>query len=373
MATIMTASQQWMTRPADERFVSLHELGAKLAHDRSISAQKVIGSRDVEWMPDALDTTFKGLQVAGKQGALTNPTHWSFGQACALAGAPAGYLRTLPAPMAADCLNYGFKHARDVKDVGVLLRVNGERTMAAMTGPNYGRVWNHEIVDSLIDKFGDGVSGHWRVPGEFGQRVPVTRDNTTIYAGDRDMFVFLADEDRRIDMADRRDGKAGSLARGFFVWNSEVGSSTFGVAMFLFDYVCCNRIVWGAQGYSEIRVRHTASAPARLIEDVLPAIKKFGESSATPIEATIKAAQERKIDNLADFLKNKRFTSAEITGANNAFVVDESRPLADKEGAATVWDTVTALTAHARSITHQDVRVDLERKAGKLLDLVAVR
>ena len=38
-----------------------------------------------------------------------------------LAGAPAGYLRTLPAPMAADCLNYGVQIARDVEDVGVLV------------------------------------------------------------------------------------------------------------------------------------------------------------------------------------------------------------------------------------------------------------
>jgi hypothetical protein len=33
------------------------------------------------------------------------------------------------------------------------------------------------------------------VPGEFGQRVAVTKQNTTLYASDRDMFVFLADEE----------------------------------------------------------------------------------------------------------------------------------------------------------------------------------
>ncbi len=65
--------------------------------------------------------------------------------------------------------------------------------------------------------------------GRFGKRVTVDRENTTLYASDRDMFVFLADEDRRIEVAGR------SLARGFFVWNSEVGDKTLGAGFFLFD------------------------------------------------------------------------------------------------------------------------------------------
>jgi hypothetical protein len=36
------------------------------------------------------------------------------------------------------------------------------------------------------------------VPGEFGNRVTVTKDNTTLFASDRDMFVFLADEENVI-------------------------------------------------------------------------------------------------------------------------------------------------------------------------------
>jgi hypothetical protein len=51
------------------------------------------------------------------------------------------------------------------------------------------------------------------VPGEFGQRVTVTQDNTTLFASDRDMFVFLADEENRIELPSRRAGRsAASLA-----------------------------------------------------------------------------------------------------------------------------------------------------------------
>ena len=61
------------------------------------------------------------------------------------------------------------------------------------------------------------------MPGEFGERVTVKKENTTLYASDRDMFVFLADEENRIEIPGRRAGRSGSFARGFFVWNSEVG------------------------------------------------------------------------------------------------------------------------------------------------------
>src|SRR5205085_2211526 len=85
-----------------------------------------------------------------------------------------------------------------------------------------------------------------------------TKENTTLFASDRDMFVFLADEDRRIEVPGRRNGSGGSMARGFFVWNSEVGDKTLGLGFFLFDYVCCNRIVWGADQYTESRTPPTA-------------------------------------------------------------------------------------------------------------------
>lgn len=211
------ASQQWATRPADQRFTSLPALAAFTAYQRDNSRAVTVSSRKLEIVPR--DT--REIEVHGPNGHGYLPTHWAFGQLAQRAEAPAGYLRTLPAPMAADCLNYGLRFKRDVEEIGCLLRRNGgEPEFAAATGPNYGRVWNAEIADMLVQRFGDGLTGHWRVPGEFGKHVDITSDNTTLYASDRDMFVFLADEDRRIEIANRRDGKPGSLARGFFLWNS---------------------------------------------------------------------------------------------------------------------------------------------------------
>lgn len=362
MATLMQASNQWAKRPDDERFTSLTDMLAHFERIRSQSRAAVVSSHRINAEPAADN---RGLVVTGPNGHAYAPTHWSFDQLAKLGGAPAGYLRTLPAPMAADCINYGLKIARDVADVGVLLHRDGEaNTLRAATGPNYGRIWNADIVRGLVDRFGDGLTGDFRVPGEFRQRVEVTKANTTLYAGDRDMFVFLADEDHRIEIPNRRDGEAGTLARGFFVWNSEVGAATFGVATFLFDYVCCNRIVWGAKEYKQVTIRHTSGAPDRFISQIAPALRQYAQSSTASITRAIADARRARLDDVDAFL-NQRFSKSLSAQIQQAHLNDEGRPI------ETLWDVSTGITAHARSVEHQDARVSLEREAGKVLDLAA--
>ena len=374
MIELMQASRQWATRPSDERFTSLHALGAKVRHEREISRERTISLRNLVFEQATGDETY-GMQVVNRAnpGKAAIPTHWAVSQLAAKAGAPAGYLRNLPAPLAADCLNFGLHVSKEAEDSKLLFRSNGKVELASATGPNYGRVWNSDIADALVRNFGDGVSGDWRVPGEFGKAVNVTKDNTTLYASDRDMFVFLADETNRVNIDGRRSiGNSTAtnrgLARGFFVWNSEVGAATLGVAMFLFDYACSNRIVWGAQGFREIKIRHTVSAPDRFIEQVTPVLNKMHNASALPIEQTIKAAQQSRLDeSVTDFLSKRRYSANRIGNVIAAFEAEEDRPI------ETIWDVVTGMTAAAKSIQWQDDRVAMERDAGKVLDLVAVR
>jgi hypothetical protein len=352
----MQASAQWSSRPSDERFTSLEDMRWHFAQQRAASREVVVASRKLQAVP----IDHRALQITGPNGNGYAPTHHAFGQLAQLAQAPAGYLRTLPAPMAADLLNYGFQVARDVQDVGVLLYKNGTPVLRAATGPKYGRIWNQTIVDALVRNYGDGVTGRYRVPGEFGRAVEVTKQNTTLFAGDRDMFVFLADEQNRIELPNRRDGKTGTLARGFFVWNSEVGAATFGLKAFLFDYVCCNRIVWGAQNIEEVRIRHTASAPDRFIEEIQPALNAYANSSTDSLRKTITDARAQRIADVDVFL-SKRFGPRMVEAIKVAHLADEGRPI------ETVWDAVTGVTAHARTIEYQDARVELETAAGALL------
>jgi hypothetical protein len=258
MTTLMQASRQWASRPADERYASLLDMQSTMTRRRERSRATVESTRALTVLPDQSDPLHRGLFLGIERGPLAGqllaPTHQAFGQICSLAAtpSPASYFREsrVPADIIADALNFNLRFTRDVEDVGVLATMGDEDNglgvptgseLRAATGPAYGRIWDADIVDALVERFGDGVSGHWRVPGEFGERVTVTKENTTLFASDRDMFVFLADEDRRIEVPGRRNGSGGSMARGFFVWNSEVGDKTLGLGFFLFDYVCCNR------------------------------------------------------------------------------------------------------------------------------------
>ncbi|MHB8388062.1 MAG: hypothetical protein ACYDBH_00610 [Acidobacteriaceae bacterium] len=362
MSTITAVSHQWASRPPDQRFTSLLDLHAHTVHTRENSRARCVSSRMIECQPLAQDS--RSLVAVGPDGGQVNVTNWAFGQLAQRAGAPAGYLRSLPAPMAADCINYGMRVQRDVEDLGVLLyRNGGAPELRAVTGPNYGRVWNATITNALVERFGDGLTGDFRVPGEFGKAVPVTTQNTTLYASDRDMFVFLADEEHRIEVPARRDGKPGALARGFIVWNSETGAQTLGIATMLFDYVCQNRIIWGVDGYQEVRIRHTSSAPDRWLEDVAPALTAYATSSTVSLTRAITDARARRVENVDDFLA-KRFTRSQVGAIKAAHMTDEQRPI------ESLWDAANGVTAYARSIGYQDERVKLEREAGKILNLV---
>lgn len=349
---LMQASNQWATRPDDERFLSLSAMFDHFQLVRDQSAERVVSSRKLNALPTEDN---KGIMIAGPNGHPYAPTNWSFGQVAQLAEAPAGYLRTLPAPIAADCVNYGLQFKRNIEDVGVLLQRNGSDVLRAATGPRYGRIWNSDVMRGLMQ-----LPDNWQVPGEFGVKVPVTKENTTLYASDRDMFVFLCDEVNRVEVPGRRNGKSGLMARGFFAWNSEVGDKTFGLGTFWFDYVCRNRIVWGAEGYQEIKIRHTASAPDRFLDEIQPALISYSKSSGEGIVKAIGAAKDARIDKVDEFLAT-RFGKRTVAALQAVHMLEEERPI------ETVWDAVTAVTAHARGLKHQDARVDLERQAGELL------
>jgi hypothetical protein len=213
-----------------------------------------------------------------------------------------------------------------------------------------------DIVNALVKMFGDGLSGDWRIPGIWGKRVDVTKENTTLYAGDRDMFVFLADEINRIEYAGRD-----SLARGFFTWNSEVGACTYGLKGFLFREACQNRIVWDVEGIEELRIRHSKCAPAKFLEEATPAILALSQASDGNIRQAIENAKAQRLDNDVNKFLAERFGPRVAVKMAAAFESDEGRP------PETGWDVVNAVTAYARQIPFQPERVDLETQAGRLL------
>ena len=367
MLNPMSAHHEWMRRPADERFTSLPSLLRKVDHIKTNSEVIQRTSRDLQVRP--IEGDRHALEAAPSHYPTASMSHWSFGQLASLAGAPARYLRTLPSDLAADCLNTSILQSRK-EETKLMVYSDPDKPdtfrLSAATGVGYGRIWNADVVREVIDRFGDGVTGRFRVPGEFGVALDrVTQDNTTLFASDQDMFLFLADEQNRITVPDRRDGKSGELARGFMIGNSEVGAGTLRIATFLFDFVCQNRIVWGSSEWKEIRIRHTSKANDRWLHEIMPAINSYANAETRSITDAVAAAQLRRVDEeKMDELLYTRFSRPTVDAIKKVHMLEEHRPI------ETVWDAITGATAYAKGVTHQDARIDIETKAGKLFDLV---
>lgn len=368
-------SSEWFSRPDDERYLSLSELHAAVRRRTERATARTVESRAVRVEASRDDAERLALIVPGRETPIT-PTHWSFGQLCGLVGAPSGYLRDLPAPLAGINLQHGLLSHR-AELVKTLEAEDGRVELRAVTGPDYGRIWDHELVAAVMNIAGDGTGDtHWKVPGVLAWAtmthnpfVDVTKDTTTLYASDRDVFLFLVDDTHPIEAGRLPNGEPDLYFRGFYCWNSEVGSKTLGIASFYLRAVCMNRNLWGVEGFEEISIRHSKFAAQRFAHEAAPALNSFARSSPAPFVAGIRAARERIVartdEDREGFLRKRGFGKAETAKVIASVLDEEGRP------PESVFDFVQGITALARSKPHQDVRLELEGKAKVLLERAA--
>lgn len=377
-------SSQWFSRPDDQKFLTLDDMLAHKKVDaqrmtsRTVDTHKVKIIGDFDESNPSRGNIFVEYTDENKQEHYNAPTNWSFGQLSQLAGAPSGYLRDLPAPLAADCIQWGLKYNRS-KD---LIKVYGNQAnggeLRAATGPDYGRIYDWEILDpikNLIDESG----GRWKVPGMmvgsrdglavYDPEVPVSMETTTLFASDRDVFVFLVDDRNPIEVGKLPNGEPDLMFRGFYAWNSETGSKTAGIAAMYLRGVCMNRNLWGVENFEEIKIRHTKFAPDRFAMEARPALQSFANGSTHSFIEGVQAAKDLKVakddEERLDFLTKRAGLSGRMAKAASArHFKEEGRPV------ETVWDAAQAITAIARDVPHQDARIQVERKAGALLDKV---
>ena len=197
---IRRVSSEWFSRPDDERYLSLSELMAAVKGRADRSRTRTVESAAVRVEASRDDAERLDLVLPGSDVALA-PTHWSFGQLAALVSAPATYLRQLPAPLAGINLQYGLTSHR-AEQVKTLENMDGRVELRAVTGPDYGRIYDHELVAAVQRIAGNGTGDtRWKVPGVldwstgvYNPLVDISRDTTTLYASDRDVFLFLVDD-----------------------------------------------------------------------------------------------------------------------------------------------------------------------------------
>ncbi len=368
-------SSEWFSRPADERFLSLRALREAVQARSDRSRTRVVESALIHVEARREDPERLALLVPGAEAPVL-PTHWSFGQLASLVGAPAAYLRQLPAPLAAINLQHGLLTHR-AEQVKTYEAENGRVELRAVTGPDYGRIYDHELVEAVQRIAGNGTGDtRWKVPGVldwstgiYNPRVDVTQDTTTLYASDRDVFLFLVDDLNPIEAGRLPDGSPDLFFRGFYAWNSEVGAKTLGIASFYLRAVCQNRNLWGVEQFEEISIRHSKYAANRFAAEATPALTAFADSSASAFVAGIRAARERIVartdEDRTDFLRRRGFSKADTGRIIETVLVEEGHP------PASIFDFVQGITAVARDKPHQDARLDLEGRAKKLLDRAA--
>ena len=157
-------SSEWFSRPDDERFLSLGDLYAAVRGRTDHSTTRVVESAAIQVEASRDDPERLALRLPGSEAPVV-PTHWSFGQLAALTGAPASYLRGLPAPLAGINLQYGLTshRAEQVKT----LEIEDDRVeLRAATGPDYSRIYDHELVEAVQRIAGNGTGDtRWKVPG----------------------------------------------------------------------------------------------------------------------------------------------------------------------------------------------------------------
>jgi hypothetical protein len=247
-------SSEWFSRPQDERYLSLSDLFAAVRGRTERSRTRTIESAAIRVEASRNDGERLLLAMPGSENPIAM-THWSFGQLASLVGAPAAYLRQLPAPLVGINLQYGLSSHR-AEQVKTLQIENGRAELRAVTGPDYGRIYDHELVSAVQRIAGDGVGDtRWKVPGVldwstgiYNPNFGVTEETTTLYASDRDVFLFLVDDLNPIEAGRLPDGSPDLFFRGFYCWNSEVGAKTLGIACFYLRAVCQNRNLWVRRG-----------------------------------------------------------------------------------------------------------------------------
>jgi hypothetical protein len=370
MAEIMTASREWASRPDDQRFLTLADLKAKVRQRKAESWTNAMTTDNMTVTFDD-DAGTLGLKVprTGVAGEVElGPTNWAFGQLAGFAGAPTKYLREkLPPSLAAMCLQFGLDHNPIRDQALVLAQSNGQHTVRSLTSTSYGRIWDIDVVEGVERA---NALGNWVVPAA-SYKAANPKRATTLYASDRDVFIFLVDPAHPIET-----GKE-VLFRGFFVSNSEVGSATFSLTTFLYRFVCDNRIVWGASDVKELKIRHIGGALERFQEEGVKALAEYATASPRDLVGAIEAARRKEVEvkpkdsspksrkeSVAEWMQKRGFTKKQA--------VESVTRAEEEEGqAASVWDLVQGATAYARSIPYTDERVAVEKLAGKLMDTVA--
>lgn len=376
------AHRQWATRPIDQRFWTIEE--AKLASFRHYESrvEKAFPLASLRVQP----TADNDLALVNPNGGAAEFTNFSFGQFCSMVGAPSAALAKRSAPLVANYLNECIRDTAADREVQCLVYLNGHATVMCMTGMAYARIHNWE----LLDRLGNLPDG-WMIPPArpahddprarpctvedlekwkdfgVGQWIPLGSliAPAGVYVSDRDMFVFLVNRNRYVDLPGGKE----VVYRGFFISQSEFGDRALNVETFNYESICGNHFCWGASNVVSFTFRHVGQIRDKFAPAYAAAIKSADKDTSEE-RKRITAAQSFDLgqtkDEVIDWITGKSILGAKKAEA--AYAVAEQ--FADIHGSPrSAWGFASGVTRLSQDTGYQNEREVLDRAAGKVLDV----
>ena len=354
--TIMKASNQLFGRKKDEKFENLLTLREHLNRRTNGTFEKTVDLRDFCYNHDLGKMFLEQRKAFQDTGPRHDLNDWSFRQLCKQLSAPAEFISKLSPQLASDCMQEATvqREADSRKGKSVFYMDKDESggsegTIRAITTDRYVRVYDKEVM-TQVEKYGSGMTPQG------------------LYSGERDIFMFMTNEEMKVDI----NGE--DLNRGFMVWNSEVGSRTFGVMSFYYRTICSNHIVWGCQNVNERVSKHIGQV--RDIFNELPYFIEWASNNDTLINDAdaVKKAQEMLLGKdpveCATVLRKMGWGKKASEAIVQEAEVDHERFNTPGEPYS-IWGIVQGATAYSQRHDNLDDRFAEDLKISKLLDKAA--
>lgn len=381
-STITTAAREYAARPADERFPSLEALISHAQHQKDASKEATYNAKDLRMVATQPDGSH-GADLPGRNTLmLESPkgragfTHWSFGQLCRTLSAPANYLRSLPADIAADAMNYSLRNTPPATDLKMLVQAPNGRpqpTVRACTSESYGRVWDADLFAQVQQQIAS-KDDRWTLPPTWA-----AGESAGAYRGDRDSFLIMVNGGSIVNDPSLRNSapmlpspgsgtgsEPGGMYRGIMIRNSEVGAASITIETVLYRYICGNHILWGAAIDTKFRRRHTGQNAARdAVRELTRIAYNYTNATASRDEAIIKLLIDRQIAITKEAVIDELHAAgATKEDAARAYELCEMTEAASPRS---FWGAVQGLTRASQETTHQDTRYLLDQIAAKVL------
>lgn len=351
--------QQYYSRPDDERFADIGALAQAAQADRDLSRERTYNWRDLNWKAQE-----GGVVLASPNGSAAM-THWSFGQAATMLGAPASFLRESLSPeLTADVLNYRISQQPHGTAPVLLVRAANGQPMPqvrAVTSKTYGRVWDATLYSEINRLF----SGTLHAPPTWNKRADGSNETGGAYRGDRDSTAILISGG---SIVTDPSASMGEMYRGLIIRNSEVGSCAVHLITFLFRALCGNHLIWGIGDVASYSRRHVGDNAMRdTLREIYTLARKLTTAGAAQEEAIIRGLIDHEIahtrEAVIDELMALKFSR---TDAEAAYARCE---MTEQASPRSYWGIAQGATRVSQETPYQDERHELDKLASKVLQM----